>query len=328
MNRIVIFFCFLLACICLKSCDTSSSGRMPSAVGGTSEVLVVVPEYIWKGSYGDSIRQYFSEPVWGLPSSEPMFILTQQNSLSKFLQKFRNILIINVDAGYEMSNLRIRNNVFANNQLIFYIDAPSADSVVSNIFRNKDIISANILAKGRDAIIADYKKVAVKLIVDKLKEKFLIDIVIPRPYSLDMERDNFVWISREEGERQWGILIWEVPYLRTSQLDTDSLIFRMNAMTRSHVPGSIVGSYMADEPRIPPEVKRFEKNGVYSVQMNGLWQMENGYMGGPYVNHTIVDIKRGRLVTAHGFVFYPNRDKLQMVRQLEAILYIMMPLIE
>jgi hypothetical protein len=99
----------------------------------------------------------------------------------------------------------------------------------------------------------------------------------------------------------------------------------MNAMTKKHVPGPTTGSYMADEPTVPPAVKRFEKNGVYTVQMNGLWQTENSYMGGPYVNQTIVDAKRGQLVTALGFVFYPNRDKRQMVRQLEAILYTMMP---
>ena len=324
MNRIIIC---LSVCFCLTSCLTRSDSNvnLPLAVGDTGDILVIMPDHLWKSAYGDSIRQYFTEPVWGLPAPEPMFALTQKNSLSKFMQKFRNIIIVNIESGLEQSNFRIKNNVYANNQIIFNVDAPSADSIISAIYRNKDVISTHVLIKGMDAIIADYIKIVDKSIVEKLKEKFMVDIFIPRPYKLDVEKDNFVWIAREQNERIWGILMWEEPYLRKSQLETDSLIFSMNAMTRKHVQGSVEGSYMADEPAIPPEVKRFEKNGVYSVQMNGLWQMENGFMGGPYVNHTIIDIKRGRLITGLGFVFYPNRDKLQMVRQLEAILYTMMP---
>jgi hypothetical protein len=182
--------------------------------------------------------------------------------------------------------------------------------------------------KDRDAIIEDYKKSVARLVVQKIREKNQVDIVIPSSYNLDVEKEDFVWIAREEGERNWHILMWKYPYQRTSQLETDSLIFKMNAMTRKHVPGDVTGSYMADEPTVPPVVKRFEKDGVYCVQMNGLWQLENGFMGGPYVNQTIVDVKRGQLVTALGFVFYPNRDKRQMIRQLEAILYTMTPMVE
>ena len=318
-------FIFCLASFYLSSCATSGERKLPGSIGGIGEIHVIMPDYLWNSAGGDSIRQYLTEPVWGLPAPEPMFSLTQQNSLSRLMQKFRNILIINVDPGLEMSNLRVRNDIHANNQVIFNIDAPSMDSIVSNIYRNKDMIGAYILMRGRDALIEDYVKVVANPIVERINEKFMVDITIPRPYTLDVDKDNFVWISREQSERIWGILMWEEPYLRTSQLDADSLILKMNTITKENVPGSIEGSYMATEPIIPPAVRRFEKNGVYAVQMNGLWQMQNGFMGGPYVSHTIVDIERGRLVTGLGFVFYPNRDKLQMVRQLEAMLYTMTP---
>ena len=321
-------FISLFVCICLFSCQTrSGSGNLPMSIGSAGEMLVIMRDYLWKGSYGDSVRKYFSEPVWGLPAQEPMYTMSQKDALTPLLQRYRNVLIINVDPGFEYSNIRVRENLHANNQVVYNVDVPSADSIVSCVYKNKDRIIAHFLMKDRDAIIQDYKRNVARPVVDSLKKKFMIDILIPKPYELDVDRDNFVWISREEGHRTWGILIWEQPYLRLSQLDTDSLIFNMNAMTRRHVPGRRVGSYMADEPLVPPEVKRFYKNDIYCVQLNGLWQMENGFMGGPYVNHTIVDIQRGRLVTAMGFVFYPNREKRQMIRQLEAILYTMNPLV-
>ena len=220
MNRLLIIFCLFLTSFCLSSCETGSSGSLPSAFGGTGELLVVMHDYLWKGASGDSIRKYLTEPVWGLTTAEPVLELTQKNSLTQFMRKFRNILIVNVDAGLENSNLRVRNNVYANNQVVFNLDAPSPDSIVSIVQRNKDIITSLILTKGRDAIISDYTKIIEKSIVEQVKEKFMIDIVIPRPYVLDEDRENFAWIAREEGEKNWHILLWEEPYLRTSQLET------------------------------------------------------------------------------------------------------------
>ena len=319
---------YLLMCLAVgifcTSCDLSSS-RLSSAMGNTGEVLIVIGDHHWKGALGDSIRRYLTEPVMGLPAPEPMFELSQKSALSSFLQKYRNIVSVNIDPGYEMANLGVRSDAYAKHQLIFNIDAPSADSAIACLYRNKDLIVGGFLLKGRDAIIDDYKRNVARQVVEQMREKNQIDIIIPGSYTLDVETDDFAWLSREEGERQWGILMWKEPYLRQSQLETDSLIFKMNTMTRRNVPGKIAGSYMADEPLVPPIVKRFEKDGVYSVQLNGLWQMENGFLGGPYVSQTIVDMKRGQLVTAHGFVVYPNRDKRQMIRQLEAILHTMMP---
>ena len=317
----------LLAGLYLVSCSESAS-RLPYAQGSVGDVLIVMNDYLWKGACGDSVRNYFTEPVMGLPAPEPMFTLSQQTELSSFMQKFRNIVIFKIDPGFEKAKLGYKTDVYAKNQLIFNIDAPSADSAIACAYKNKDLISARFLLQDRDATIADYQKSLAKAIVDTISRKFQVDIVIPKSYSLDVEKENFVWIAREEGEKNWYILMWKEPYARKSQLDTDSLIAKMNAMTRKHVPGPTPGSYMADEPTVLPLVRRFEKGGVYSVQLNGLWQTENSYMGGPYVNHTIVDTQHGQIVTGLGFIFYPNKDKRQMVRQLEAILHTMMPVSE
>jgi len=315
---------FFLVGVCCTAC-TVSTNSLPNAQGYAGDVLVVMSENYWKGALGDSVRHYLTEPVMGLPAPEATFSLTHHIELTNFMKRFRNILIVNVDPGFEMVKWGYKTDVHAKFQTIFNFEAPSADSAIACLYKNKDLIVARFLLKDREATIADYKRNMAKPVVDKLCEKYQVDIVIPNPYILDMEREDFVWIAREEGERQWGILMWKEPYTSKTQLDTDKLIAKMNVMTRKYVPGKNAGSFMADEPTVPPIVKRFEKNGVYTVQMNGLWQMENGFMGGPYVNQIIVDIKRGQLVTAHGFVFYPNRDKRQMIRQLEAILYTMMP---
>jgi len=311
----------------LVSCNMRSN-RLPNAQGTAGDVLIVMNDYHWKEAFGDSVRKYLSEHVRGLPAPEPMFTLSQTNTLISFLQKTRNVLIFNIDPEVKGVKLGYKTDVYAQGQLIFNLDAPSPDSAVAGMHRNKDLIVAAFLLKDRDATIADYKKDIETKIVEKLHEMFQVDIVIPKSYSIYVEKDDFIWLAREEGERSWYMLMWKDSYLRTSQLETDSLIYKMNAMTKKYVEGSVAGSYMANESRVAPIVKRFEKDGIYCVQLNGLWQMENGYMAGPYVNHSIIDIKRGQIVTGIGFVYYPNRSKRNMVRQLESILYTMKPVTE
>jgi len=320
------FICLFVGA-CFASC-TMNSSSLSNSHGSAGEVLIVMQEQLWKGACGDSVRLYLTEPVMGLTAPEPTFALSQTSVLTATMQKFRNIVVFNIDPGFEATEFGQRSDVYAKYQLIFNIKAPSADSAIVCMYKNKDLITARFLLKDRDAIIDDYKRSVSRKIFEKMREKNQVNITIPNSYSFYDEKEDFEWIKRQEGERNWHILMWKYPYQRTSQLDTDSLIFKMNAMTRKYVPGDPVGSYMVDEPTVPPIVKRFEKDSVYTVQMNGLWQLENGWMGGPYVSQTIVDVKRGQLVTALGFVFYPNRDKRQMVRQLEAILYTMMPMEE
>ncbi len=309
----------------LLSCDMKSN-LLPLAQGKEGEVLVVIDDKLWKGPCGDSIRHYLTAPVMGLPAPEPMFTLVQMSSLSDFMQKFRNIVIVRVDPGYEKAKLGYKSNVYAQNQLIFNLDAPSVDSVITCMDKNKDLISSHFLVKDRDSYIAYYQRIIAKPIVEMLHEKFQVDICVPKEYKLtNMETDDFVWLAREEGEKIFGILMWEEPYTAQSQLEPDMLIAKMNQMTKKYVQGPDEGSYMADEPTIPPVVKRFKKDDIYYVQMNGLWQTEKSFMGGPYVSLSMVDAKRGQIVTGVGFVFYPNREKRQYVRQLEAILYTMKP---
>jgi hypothetical protein len=323
-TRITIYAWFCLLAGFYTACN-SNTGTAHYAVGTAGELLVVISNPLWKSACGDSLRHYFTKPVEGMPAPEPTFSLSQQVELTSFMQKFRNILIVNVDPAFAKAKLGHKVDVYAKNQLIFNLDAPSADSAIACADRNKDLIIARFLAKDRDAAIDGFKKNVADSSVNKVREKFQADIVIPKPFTLDVEKDDFVWIAREEGEKNWHLLMWKEPYMRKTQLAPDSLIEKMNTMTRKYVPGPTEGSYMATEPSVPPIVKIFEKDGVYCVQMNGLWQTENSYMGGPYVCQTIIDTRRGQLVSALGFVFYPNRDKRQMIWQLEAMLHTMMP---
>jgi hypothetical protein len=54
--------------------------------------------------------------------------------------------------------------------------------------------------------------------------------------------------------------------------------------------------------------------------LRGLWKLENAFMGGPFINISLLDENRNRVVTVDAFVYAPSLDKRIYVRELEAIL--------
>jgi len=50
-----------------------------------------------------------------------------------------------------------------------------------------------------------------------------------------------------------------------------------------------------------------------------LWNMENAFMGGPFVHYAFVDKTGKQLICVDGYVFAPKFDKREFLRELEAI---------
>jgi len=71
----------------------------------------------------------------------------------------------------------------------------------------------------------------------------------------------------------------------------------------------------------PPATKRIDFKGHFAVEMRGMWDLEGDFMGGPFLSYTFVDPRNNRIFTIDGFVYNPNEEKKDLVRQLEAILY-------
>ena len=78
---------------------------------------------------------------------------------------------------------------------------------------------------------------------------------------------------------------------------------------------------MTTEDILPPDYSEFEMEGRYFAKLRGLWKLENGFMGGPFISLSTVDEKRQRIVTVDGYVYAPSEEKREFLRQVESILY-------
>lgn len=130
-------------------------------------------------------------------------------------------------------------------------------------------------------------------------------------------------MSIEAPDLSQVIQIYDYPSSGPEDLATESLIEMRNKITRQFVHGPREDSYMTLSEMYEPIAFDLEKNGTSFVELRGLWELENGFMGGPFISHSVYDQRRNRIVTVDAYIYYPNQKKRVKLKQMEAIVYSM-----
>jgi hypothetical protein len=74
-----------------------------------------------------------------------------------------------------------------------------------------------------------------------------------------------------------------------------------------------------EESKVQARQLKFNKH--FSIELRGLWVTNNHTMGGPFVSYSLVDQQRGLIYYIEGFAYNPGRNKREMLRELEAVLW-------
>ncbi|PLX07611.1 MAG: hypothetical protein C0596_10130 [Marinilabiliales bacterium] len=178
------------------------------------------------------------------------------------------------------------------------------------------------LEADRDRWIAQLSKNVNQTVADKLMDKYNISIKIPANYYLDVYDDNFAWISHEARQYTMAIFVYTYPLTDSTEFTTSYLIKERNKVLKENVPGSREGSYMTTEVKYDyPYLETITHNGLETAVMRGLWRVQGDFMGGPFVSYTKIDKPRKRVVCVEAYVYYPNEETRDKIRQLEGIIY-------
>ena len=143
-----LFFVCVLA-IGLVSCSKKENPQfvenkgLPSSGGKTLEVVLVVPDEVYKGELKDSIGHYFMKPCEGMSQPEPWFDVVQLRPdgffNSEMLQKHRNIMIVDLKAG-NSNKLKSTIDYKAYPQAYFVFEVDNRDSLFSLLNRYSEVI--------------------------------------------------------------------------------------------------------------------------------------------------------------------------------------------
>ncbi len=319
---------FVLSCLsiafvgCKKTTNTTG---LKNVTGRPGELVIVIPNEIWKGIAGDTIHALLTQPQLALPQSEPLFNITNipQEGFGDIFKTSRNLIITKISSTVEKTEVQYRNNVYANTQAIVTITAKNSMELVDIFTQNSDKIIGFLLRAERNRLISNYLTYFERSVTETVSSKFGIQLNVAPGFQIVENRDTFMWVRFETPEISQGIFIYEFPYNSDSTFTANYLMTKRIIAWKNNVPGPRAGSYMTNENDLPPVFNVLAHNGNYAAESRNLWRVENDYMGGPYISLAVLDMLKQRVVVVEGYVYAPTKKKRNLLRQVEAMIYTM-----
>lgn len=316
----------LMSILLLASCNSKPKDRekyLPNITGNAGEVLVVINKGYWEGELGSTLREILAGEYPYLPQREAYFKLfnaTPGGFTGSYLLH-RNIVIVNVSPEVDTTGIRMSRNSWAKPQIIVTVSATTPEEASELISGNRELIINTIEQAERDRLIASSKKYEDKEVRMAVTENIGGSPYFPTGFTIKKNTPEFMWISQETTYVNQGILIFKFPYTDAEQLSPEYLKDKIYNLWQANVPGMRENSYMTFNKVIEPGFRNIEYQGNTMVEMRGLWEVENDYMGGPFVCHIFPDRNRENIIILNAFVYAPKYDKRKYLRQVESIIY-------
>lgn len=312
----------------LISCKEGGGRKaaLQAVTGSVNEILVITPKVRWDGPIGDSIRAYFGQPQMGLPQGEPVFDLISlpMSNFDKTVKAHRNVLIVSLKSSVDTASITYSDSPWARSQKVFRIVAPTEEAFYKVFDANKEKIMRVFLAAERDRLIDIYKSSPNTKVFDTFRDEYDMLLYCPGGYNINKDTADFVWASYETRVDSRGFIFFEEPYESVSQLEYQVILDEVNEKLKQFIPGPLDSTWMALDMVTPMTAANYQYAGKhYAWLIKGLWQVENDYMGGPFVLNVVLDQKNNRVLYMMGYVYAPDGKKRNLLRQVESIIYSM-----
>lgn len=321
--KINYFAPIILLVLFLFSCNNDSTNLRKKITGKSGEMVVVISKSAWEGSPGEVIRETLAQPQAALPQEEPLFdiIDVPHEAFKDIFKSTRNIIQTNISQNVDKEGVTFTDDIWAYPQATVQIKAKNPSRFVELFNENKGKILSYFLSAERERNTMNYKKTYEKSVYNILDQDFGFTMNVPPGFRVMEQKKDFIWIQYDTPEIFQGIVIYTYPFVSDSAFTVNYQLPIRDSLLKANVPGPTDGSYMTTEKRIDPVFNITKHNGNYAAEMRGLWKVANDFMGGPYIALSELDMANQRVICAFGFVYKPNKEKRNLLRQVEAMIY-------
>jgi hypothetical protein len=334
LRFIPLFLLFLLAC------DHSKLDTKPAHTGSPGEFMVITSDKSWDGGLQDLFYDYFGYYAPMLPQPEPEFDIAHFTpaQFSMIIERHRNIFIVNIDPNRPAGQgyIKVIKDKWAKSQLVIEIEANNIDEVNTLLQKDADNLvklindKENIRLKDRFLV---YKS---EPMMQYVQQKFDFNLVIPEGFKLStpaVDSTGFFWLQREQSSVKGGIayyiiqnlVIYYLPHESDASF-SDANLLKWRDRYAKNITSKAENSYMQtvysfEDMDLYPVGEDVVIDGQYGRLIQGLWNMQGDFMGGPFVSLSTYDENKKMILTIEGQVYAPKFDKREYLRQMEAILF-------
>ena len=301
-----------LSAILLLQLKDTDKKALPKSLGDPFELLLISKDTNLSMTLRDSLEKILLINIGPSPQPENSLSIVSinHNDFTGILKRHQNICFIYERDKFE---IKIRNDLFALDQLAILIYVPSVKSLMEN--ENQLIQLENkIKRRERARLFSNFSKLPNIKISKIIRDTHAIDMVIPQDFFLAHSDHNITWIRRDMKNIFTGIMIINTP-LSLDKNNPEEVLKITDSIIGSQISGTAPGSYMALEKLAPIQYKNTYVNHVSCLRIQSLWTMENDFMGGVFVSY----IFNNHLI--YTYLYAPNKKKSNLLNQIEAIIH-------
>ena len=305
-----------------------------NATGKPYELVLVCAQPEWMSELGDTLQSVLKQPVKELMQYEPMYDVMRilPNNFKSLTERHRNIVVVNVNPSFTEPGITVKYNETAKPQIYIVLKGPDTKSLAKYVSDHRDNILYVLEKAERDRTIAYASRYYSAPLRKKIYDKFGMDLAVPNDYQVRSESDDMLWVSQEFPTASQGFFIYKYPYEGTQSLTAEALVEARNRFA-SRIPGPVDGSYMITVDKISddkgleyvpykPDYRTIRIGERPWIEMVGLWDVENYFMGGPFVSYTTVNQATKEVITIDCYIYSPKDEKRNMMRDLQHLVYL------
>ena len=330
MRKVLLIFVLCSATgVFFNSCEERGANK-PWYSGGFGEVIVVAPNSIWKSDLGDSIYNIIGAYQYGFPQAERQFNIVhiEPQKFKSVLTGHRNVCIIKVDTA-TVRSINLEKSKWAKGQLVITLSAKSKKRLLAAVKENGPrAVELFQLAEINRHYLRN-KKLGNAAIGEQIEKVQGFTMTTQKDAHLEKNKDGLTWIrlerERDKGgfrhQISQGILLFSLPYTSQENFKDTNLYETVDSVLKANLPGPGENQYIQLNFRyITPQATELNFKGSYAREYRGLWRMENNAMGGPIYLLTFLNEKESRVIYAFGYVFAPQFNKREYLREVEGVI--------
>lgn len=302
--------------------------RKKSSSGKTLELLLVADRNVYAGDTKDRIKELFAHPQETFMTVEPIFDIVNipyssfQNT--EMFRVHRNVIICNI--GSENQNKVYRSeDQYAAPQIVYEFSVKNLKALDSLMTKYASKVIEDMYTQEHRRIIKAFNGMRNTKLMQELKKNFDFTLTLSDEFEIAKMNDEFAWIRKEAKDFSIGVLVQVMPYTDKKQFDEAVVLNSLDSTMKKYVPGPAEGSYMGTERRWEFTHKQTKVSGQFAMETRGMFRTFGDYLGGPFVNYTVITPDNKTLVQLTAYTFsprntnqmpYAKRDHLMQVESI------------
>lgn len=310
----------------LAACGEEKAAPPPESKGLPCELLVVCGPEVQGGDLMDSVKTITESDAPGLGSGENIFRVTNIGT-SGYLPAFWTLhskVFFEVNPKLREPRIGVLRDVKAAPQIELHVEAPSVESMRAFLSEKRTSIQQALLEFQVQRLKGLVEKKYSRKVSRDLRKVAGYTVQMPAEMVATKQRENFLWGSSNRNQRDINFLFYTYPWEGEDISDVERYVQRRDSVLKANIPGSKPQQWMTTsrgqegQPVVWPRMRRV--NGEVVLEVRGLWELQGGFMGGPFVALVGVDTVARRVIVREGFVYNPEGQKRDLMRQLEGAL--------